>query len=110
MPHKCEVSHEVSSLLASGHRLIKVIEGLVMKPCHDNNSAAIKRYLFMLEGPRPYTTLCFNSYTLADRNISIGQFPLTHFKIYCGLCTVKAFACVGHEVPGVLVWSLCSVS
>ena len=45
---------------------------------------------FILEGPRPYTILCFNVHTTAEylnKNVSIVQ---THFKIYCRLCSVKA--------------------
>ena len=46
-----------------------------MKPCHENNGAA--NNLFMLEGPRPCTILCFNIHTTVEylnRNVSqIGQ-------------------------------------
>ena len=49
---------------------------------------------FMLEGLRPCTILCFNVLTIGghlNRNASIGQllWP-TNFKIYCGLCMIKA--------------------
>ena len=47
---------------------------------------------FMLEGQRPRTILCFNVHTTVEyrnRDGFIGQL-LQHFKIYCGLFTVKA--------------------
>ena len=46
-----------------------------MKPCHDNDDAAIYA---------GRAVLCFNGY------VSIGQL-LQHISfIYCGLCTVKS--------------------
>ena len=43
-----------------------------MKPCHENNGAAI----YVGTGSRPCTLLCFNIHTTVEylnRNVSIGQ-------------------------------------
>ena len=56
-----------------------------MKPCHENNGAAI----YVACEPRQCTILCFNVHPTVEylnRKVSIGQL----LQIYCRLCTVKA--------------------
>ena len=59
-----------------------------MKLCHENSGAAV-----YVGRASTLHNLCFNVHTTVkylNRNVSIWSVAPTHFKIYCGLCTVKA--------------------
>ena len=56
--------------------------------CHENNWAAIN-----VGRPAPCTILCFDVHPTVEclnRNVFYWSVAPTHFKIYCGLLSVKA--------------------